>query len=125
MKKIRINRAKWRTGKYAKNKTGNGPTLLINNDGYKCCLGFIAQQVSHCKVNELYSCGMPNELTFTVKNLSTKIENNRIINTDLTKYAVLINDNLETTPKQKEQKLKRLFKDVYELEFFGEYAKNE
>jgi len=124
MKKIRINRAKWRTGKYSDNKTGIGPTLLINSDGYKCCLGFIAQQVSHCKVNDLHSCGMPYELTFVVKHLSVR-SNSGLVNTDLAKEAVLINDNQETTPKQKEQKLKRLFKDVYELEFFGEYAKNE
>lgn len=46
-----------------------------------------------------------------------------IDDTKLSSEAMRINDDVNTTAKKKESLLKKLFKDVYELEFFGEYTK--
>jgi len=120
MKKIRINRAKWRTGADSIYSTGIGDTQLVNPDYNKCCLGFITCQTVKKKISNLIDCGMPGVLPFLVPYLNEMIFDN-IRNSSLSEQAQSINDDGETSPIEKEEKLKKLFKGIYELEFFGEY----
>lgn len=121
IKVIKIDRSKWRTGGNSEHATGKGYTELINNDGYKCCLGFITQQQCKVNKNKLLNKIDPTELNFVVKNLSEADEHSIII-TELTDRAMCINDCDYTTPQEKEKQLKELFKDKYELEFYGDYT---
>lgn len=126
MKKIRINRAKWRTGDGSIYSTGIGESLLVNSDYNKCCLGFITCQVSKRKLDDILELGMPMELDFHVKYLNKEKElysmsDYKYMDTDLSQKAQLINDSPDTTPQEKELAIKELFKYTYDIEFFGEF----
>jgi hypothetical protein len=122
MKKIKINRAKWRTGEGSIYSTGIGETHLINEEYNKCCLGFITCQTVKKKIDSIIGKVMPDYLDFLVNHLNERKEDSYCFSpTRLTEDAVTINDSKTSTPHEKELQLKELFKDVYELEFFGEF----
>ena len=115
-----IDRSKWRTGYCGKNRTGEGDIRLLNNEGYKCCLGFICGRLKK-GIKDFFA---PNELDYVVKDLSHKDIDGCIYDTDLTEKAIEINDNSDTTPQEKEKELKKLFKNsVYKLKFVGRFTK--
>lgn len=123
---IVIDRSRWRTGgNYdevtdTKNLTGRGDTELCNNQGYYCCLGFIGKKFR--KNKPMAGCMEPNDCKFDIPELNKREEySNYFKNTRLTIKAIEINDDWTTTVKQKEVKLKKLFKNTcYKLEFVGE-----
>lgn len=120
-----IDRAKWRTGGNGPKKTGKGKTQLLNSSGYKCCLGFLCEAVGVEK--SIKKIGNPAYLKIKIPEITTPIPAlaGGIANTLLSRDAMEINDDTELSPRQKEEKLKRLFKDsCYRLKFVGEY-KNE
>lgn len=43
MDKLVIDRSKWRTGDAGPDATGQGPTALLNDQGFMCCLGFYSR----------------------------------------------------------------------------------
>jgi len=51
MKRAQIDRSGWRCGGWNKDRHGKGSTLLRNEEGYMCCLGFRA-------VEAFVACGM-------------------------------------------------------------------
>ena len=117
-KVIKINRAKWRTGHDGKYSTGFGATSLHNNNGFKCCLGFVCCQVTKkaCR-----NGSVPNELERNILGL-TFYKKDSWYNTDLARKAISINDNERTKPETKEHQLLKLFKNSpYKLEFYGKY----
>ncbi len=118
MREIIIDRSKWRTATH-----GEGRTQLLNEEGYKCCLGFICQQVSRRKISEnSYPC----QIDRPVKGLSYKSNAfNKILDTELTSEAIAINDNEEINNKEREKQLKELFKKsgYYKLKFVGRYKR--
>ena len=119
-KKIQIDRSKWRTGKDGKTKTGRGETALLNNEKYKCCLGFICEQVAPWEDIELM--GEPDEIDEVIEGLTEEHDGLSPVNSELTNQAMSVNDDEETTPQEKETKLTELFKESpYELIFTGEY----
>jgi len=121
-KKIIINRSKWRTGDHGENATGKGMTQLINKQGYKCCLGFIAQQAGPRQA--LTDKCEPNGCQRPIVGLTCIDEYNDFDNSELANDAMSVNDDEDTTPRQKEKKLRTLFKDSpYQLVFEGEYTK--
>ena len=121
-KKIIIDRSKWRTGDDGENATGKGMTQLINKQGYKCCLGFIAQQAGPRQA--LKEIGEPCDCQKHVPHLTETDEYDNFENTELASDAININDDEDTTPRQKEKELRTLFKDSpYQLVFEGEYTK--
>lgn len=120
--KITIDRSKWRTGDHGENATGKGETALINKQGYKCCLGFVAQQAGPRQA--LKGIGEPSGCQKHIKGLTVVNQYNNFKNTQLTFNAMNINDDESTTPRQKEKKLRTLFKNSpYQLVFEGEYTK--
>lgn len=56
--KFTINEDTWRCGGYSANQHGKGPTELLNNEGYMCCLGHIACQLGYDK-SDLLMRGTP------------------------------------------------------------------
>lgn len=114
--KIIIDRSKWRTGVNGPNATGKGSTYLLNDGGYKCCLGFITQQITKKGIRSLSE---PSDCNFSVPCLN-KYETDTYINTDLSQDAMNINDAHDTTLKEKEAALKKMFKNTpISLKFIG------
>lgn len=110
MEKLIIDRKKWRTGGDSCYKTGSGPTLLLNDKGYMCCLGFDALRKGLSK-KDILNVGEPEDIFDD--------ENDDIRNEKLNKYygegfswtteAIHINDDGETTPLEKEILLTQVF----------------
>lgn len=115
-KEIIIDRSKWRTGADSCNSTGTGSTLLLNDEGYKCCLGFVTQQATKKAIKNKLS---PASCGYNVPDLTINGAN-----TTLTSEAMRINDSVKTTPEEKEKALKKLFKNNsrYKLKFVGKYS---
>lgn len=116
-KEIVINRAKWKTA-----TRGKGQTLLLNDEGYKCCLGFLVGQTTKCKIKGYCvpsSCSNPPK----------EFEKSEAHNEDsLENSAIDINDNLSLNDKEREKQLKELFSKkskLYKLKFVGKYNKEE
>lgn len=109
--KIVIDRSKWRTGDISDNATGKGRnTRLLNEEGYKCCLGFMTQQITKKKISDV---AYPGNCDFSVPCLNTKYcLTSRYKNTELSSAAMDINDSHVTTLKEKEVALKELFKNT-------------
>lgn len=106
--KIVIDRSKWRTGEYSKSATGKGAdTALLNEEGYKCCLGFITQQVTKKGILGSYQ---PHDCEFSIPLLNYK-DGKMYENTELSKEAMAINDS-DMRLEEKEVALKKLFKNT-------------
>jgi hypothetical protein len=118
MKTIVIDRSKWRTGGDGDNATGNGETKLKNEEGCQCCLGFIASAYKKKTVG----CATPASTGVSIPHL-TKRNIYGLENTKLSYDAITINDEVETTPKEKEKAIKKLFKGKIDLQFVGEFTK--
>ena len=121
-----VDRSKWRCGgnpqsnKYLPNKVGKGVTELRNPQGYKCCLGFCAEQLG---VDIPDFAAEPNELECKDENCLIKFEYGLVENSDLSEGAMSINDESTTSPQEKEVKLIELFKEYgQEIQFVGEYS---
>ena len=116
-KEIVINRAKWRTASH-----GEGPTILLNDEGYKCCLGFLVGQTTKCKIKEF---AYPSECSRPPKEFEPE-RTTRAWGGEhcLENLAIRINDNYNLTDKQREEQLIKLFSQkskLYRLKFVGKY----
>jgi hypothetical protein len=90
------------------NKLGEGATLLLNHDGFMCCLGQITCQLRPDIPKEaLLGQPYPSRLMFGDIPLLKK----KGVNTQLSDDAVKINDNSKTTINEKIFELKSLFKE--------------
>jgi hypothetical protein len=124
--KVVIDRSKWRTGLYSKNRTGKSPVRLLNQEGFMCCLGFICKAAGVSEDN-LLNVDAPGDFNSSIKEQSPRLQT--LLNPDsvsgnslLTHKAIGINDCGLSSPGKKEQNLLELFKDSeFELEFTGEY----
>jgi len=135
MTKVTINRARWRMGGDAKSLAyAFGRTALATEKGYKCCLGFAANQLfPSISVKHLKTCDMPYKIDFPsspgrYKNIELMFdlydEGNAVMEKNWIAEAVEINDQLDLTLPEKEQKLINLFKENdIDLEFVGNYTK--
>jgi hypothetical protein len=125
--KVVIDRSKWRTGGKGSNSTGEGNTRLLNQEGFMCCLGFCCQAAG-VSVADLYDTVLPHFLQVDLREALPGLKALIVRETgdSLSSRASIINDYLDTTPDQKEQKLLELFKDSeFEIEFTGDYPKKE
>ena len=124
--KVTIDRSKWRTGDKGPRATGKGETKLRNDRGYKCCLGFICRVIQPS--TKITDCTYP----YTTGN---DIPLLTVLNPDymglqyqykfkhsaISREAAEINDDMNTSLREKEKALKALFKDTpIALEFVGE-----
>jgi hypothetical protein len=123
--KVTIDRAKWRTGGSSRYSTGAGCTLLENDCGYMCCLGFCIKALDATYQTLGYS--QPSDLQVLLPGLTQLYdEYPEVEDTSLTKAAVEINDSGYAAASTKERQLLELFEDsIYELEFVGEYHVRE
>jgi hypothetical protein len=99
--KYTIDVDKWRCGGSGANKLGEGLTMLRNPEGYCCCLGFITIQEGF---NPIGAIG-PSELGKVIPRLVEKA----LLNTRLANDAIQINDDFDTTMKEKVRALRSLF----------------
>lgn len=116
-----IDRSKWRSGDFSNNETGEGNTLLLNQEGYMCCLGFRCHQMGIPKEN-LINIGSPWELSFDWDIPDLLDEHVNYNNSDFTREAITINDDRFLTPSQREKKIKKHFATIgVTVEFTGKY----
>jgi len=106
-KQLVLDVAKWRCGG-KKCQKGEGDTLLLNKEGYMCCLGQFTKQLIDVSDEEICNASTPQELQRKIPVL-TKKDEDQYINTYLAMNAMNINDNELTTPREKIEKLKKLF----------------
>lgn len=115
--KFTIDRSKWRSGLSYRYATGKGATLLLNTEGFMCCLGQCMEQEGIRK-RLLLNTGAPRELRVESIFIDEKGANSLIAN-----EAIGINDDNEPmkTVQEKEESLIELFaKHGHEIEFVGE-----
>lgn len=109
-KTLTIDCAKWRCGSISdisENRLGFGDTEMLNREGYMCCLGQLSLQLNkklgNCSILKRYS---PEDCGARIPILTDK----NIRDTNLTFEAVTINDDEDTTVKEKIRLLRALFK---------------
>jgi hypothetical protein len=134
--KVTIDRAKWRTGRNSTNATGKGKTMLLNPDGYMCCLGFCCKAAG-VKSEDLLGVLTPERLSsarkidisntgLTVPSISSISNKSIPVSSRLASHAIRINDHVYSTPALKEQQILEVFKNSnFEIEFTGEYQAEE
>lgn len=112
-----IDRSKWRCGKdrTSSYSHGEGTTLLLNKEGYQCCLGQVCEQL---EIKGLLGLGLP----YKSDSLPQFQPFHEIFPDSFVSTAVGINDDIVITLKLKEQKLIALFEEYgHQLTFIGEY----
>jgi hypothetical protein len=124
MKKLVIDRSKWRTGGGGYNFT-YGETKLLNDMGYMCCLGFYCVQIGNKTKNEIYGITCPSHLdSFEgVEELVKDGNHLNDTNSDFSESAIYINDS-DISNEERERQLKELFKkNGVDLKFVGKHKK--
>lgn len=143
MRQLVIDRAKWRTGDESSFKSGEGRTMLKNEEGYMCCLGFYCVQAgipeeiiyNHTSpidlVQDLFESDTPelyNKYYADILDIRQLIhlfdpeDPTEMSNTEFCKEAMEINDNRSLTREIREKKLKEHFNEYgIEVIFQGEY----
>lgn len=137
-----VQRNKWRSGggisTAALAGSGRGETLLLNQHGYRCCLGFVCSQLGVADTDLKFVAGpvaLAERGRFDSKNLPDDLRQQvieqlryrqglqtRSMTSDLTRAAVAINDNGDISRDERERKLTDLFATYgHELVFEGEY----
>ena len=127
--KFTVDRSKWVNASFG----NRGHTLLLNREGYSCCLGFVCSQLG-IKDEEMQGYGSPNhvchdrstqttnfDLLSKLKSL-TQYHYGYVSNTSLAERAIRINDNANISREHREKDLIDLFAEYgHELKFVGEY----
>lgn len=120
-----IDRAKWRTGGNNPNATGEGDTLLLNDEGFMCCLGFRCHQMGIHKNDLLNKC-TPVCLS-DLYNIPDLIEEKSWgwDDSEFTSKAIEFNDSKFLTPEQREKAIIEHFATIgVTVEFKGRYKKS-
>lgn len=133
MQQLIIDRSKWRTGRvYLDNGSLKkyGSTLLLNRQGYMCCLGFYCEQLVGIPKNGLLGVPSPEELNIddihNIELLVTKIDDYEdgytLVPTGFTTDAIEINDSISLSSKDREDQIVNHFKKIdVEVIFEKEY----
>lgn len=119
-----IDRSKWRTGEGSFSETGKGDTLLLNKQGFMCCLGFRCNQMGIPK-KDLLNKGMPEDLA-DLYNIPNLIEGDDEFwaDTEFTNAAIRLNDSRMLKPKEREKAIKEHFATIgVTVQFKGRYVK--
>ena len=105
MKTVTVRRSTWVRGSIG------GQSLLLNHDGNMCCLGFAICQVSrHIRLCGLKGVGDPQKVFARASFLTQRNEYGEVLNNKFSNKAIEINDSNEISEKQREARLKRLFR---------------
>ena len=127
-----IDRSKWRCGGvHNKNSRGKGGTSLLNEEGFMCCLGQTCRQVGIEK-EDLLKKNEPRQIDTKLhtKNLGIFVESRGLfstfMDTELSKSAMIINDTSFLNQKERESKLRELFKrHGHKIKFVGKSVKTK
>lgn len=129
-----IDRSTWRCGgDNGKNAKGLGEVLMKNEKGFMCCLGQCVIQDNPDKKDWDIGAGEPQEFaeenTLIEKSPFYYVEphwSNHYDNTELSAYAMDINDNKDLTLPERESELKALFRQYgLNIKFIGKSVKYE
>ena len=122
--KFTIDYLKWRCGGSDRpennNALGKGDTALLNIQGFMCCLGQCALQRGFSR-ETIFNLNSPTDLGKEDIIFNYKLNiGGGFLNTPLSVNAISINDDTESTPKEKIEKLIPLFAaNGHELEFIN------
>ncbi len=125
--KIVIDRSKWRCGRvFMTQSHGKGETKLLNDEGYKCCLGFACEQVGGFSEDDIRSIASPSHLADKLKIKSIPYFADRgtaiSLNSELSINAMRVNDNVHYSHHEREDELVKLFdENGIKLSFTGDY----
>lgn len=132
MKKITIDRSKWRRG--GDNQKDAGETCLLNNEGFMCCLGFISLAEGFAE-DEILGAGEPSDMKIAWNAEARRMAENllefemddeeddgeipEVLTKEIVEKAIKINDseNIDYDHPHREVFLKELFDGIYDLEF--------
>lgn len=116
MKTFTINRSSWLRASTV--ETLGSPSLLDEN-GNKCCLGFVCSQILKSDTWILDKAD-PSDMSINIKDFNVYV-GGKFKNSNLSLEAMLINDNPDINDNEREAKLKALFNRYnYDLEFKNE-----
>lgn len=124
MAKFVIDRSKWRCGGEGSYGGGSGPTKLLNNEGFMCCLGQVSCQLG-VPEDEIRGLEYPRHLARRKPQFREQIEllYAGFDETPLSRGAYQINDNTLLTDEEREESLIEHFREHgHEIEFTGEFA---
>lgn len=99
IKEFKINRVKWLRGSVSE---------LIDDNGNMCCLGFICNQLGIDK-SLMLNKDNPYEIKVLLPYITEKYHS-LIVDSELSKKAIQINDDPNLFELERESKLTRLFK---------------
>jgi len=100
---------------------GQGGTFLRNRQGYKCCLGFVAEQLG---AKGLTDKEFPRTVHPTHKKKLEGVLTYEGNHTVLTVLSMRINDSNKINKKQRESQLRELFKEHgHRMKFVGKYER--
>ena len=126
-----IDRSKWRCGGDIEPR-GLGSTLMLNQEGFMCCLGQIGRQLG-CPDDQMLDHGEPIECGESVEyeddygdeglDLIFPPEWRGILDGKFVSEAIAINDSEELTDIQRERSLERLAEQYgIRIDFVGDYT---
>lgn len=126
-----IDRSKWRCGGNIEPR-GKGPTQMLNQEGYMCCLGQIGRQLG-CPDDQMLEYGVPCECGAYFEyedewgdwhdEWKFPPEWKGILDGKFVSEAIAINDSEEPTDTQRERSLERLAEQYgLRIDFIGDYT---
>lgn len=108
MQELVIDRQKWRTGQEGPHKTGDGPTQLLNEEGFMCCLGFECLRLGLTEDNIL-QIGEPQEVDEAYYDNIDYMLTGARFQKDWVTEAININDSVTMVLAEKEEAIIKLF----------------
>jgi hypothetical protein len=134
MKTLTIDRSKWRTGGddlIEPRETMMARTMLLNEKGQMCCLGFYSKQLGGLSDEEILNIDAPNTLAERcgydrmnddMMRLVKKGYEFGVEHTSFTIEAITINDNERIENDEREEEIIQHFKRIdVDVVFTGEY----
>lgn len=120
--KLKIDRAKWHTGRYGDDKPEDvGAVALLNSQGFMCCLGFLGLACGY-QPSDLDDKGEPQNLDDLEKWPESIIDEETWNDTDLAGRLMETNDDHNDTDEAREGRVTELMAEGdIEVEFVGEY----
>jgi hypothetical protein len=111
MQKLILDYSKWRSGGKGPNRVGKGDTLLLNDEGFMCCLGQFCKQLNPLITDDtILNRGTPGGLREDIPLLNVNIGISSFhTETVLSQEAIKINDDYNSSSEEKIEELKSLF----------------
>ncbi len=120
---LTIDRRRWRTGQEGEAMTGEGITVLLNDRGYMCCLGFLALAMG-AKEEQIYDVSEPDRIAMDLPLLQKSVGVSKC-NSDFAASAIQINDKIEIDATEREDKIEKLFaKNGINVTFINDYVRH-